>query len=590
VEFRLSLFLLVSAFFHLPCLAQDGWNWSVVVEGEQSKSLEFGGACNDSASCFEKLLGWRESQLRKGYLASSLDSVWLDGNHLQALAFRGNPIRQVEISGPAEESLNPDFMEVRDKWFSERTISFKRYNKFRSDLLRRLENNGFPFGGVGLELEDLSESSAKGKISIQLGPEILYDTLKVMGNHNVKLNFLEGMLNIEKGKRYSEVDLENVPEVIGGLSYVRLISGPDVRFLNNERAEVELILEKRKASAFDLIVGFLPNSSRNGGFLFTGLVTLDLVNPFGTGKEFYLQWSRLESQTQRLRVNTSFPYLFKTPLGFNAGLDMYKYDSLYLDLDWNLGLDFRFSGKSTIAAIVENHSTFVLNVDSTFFKGQGQFPEVQDIRNNHFGLRFTYSSLDFKPSPRRGVFLNIYGLAGFRKINRNDDIEKLVNPSTGETYGDLYDQIDLRSGRSEWGLKFDFFQPIKSRSVVYLGFEGQSLLAKDIFFNEKYRIGGTNSLRGFNEESLFTSFYGILDLEYRFLFSQGSYFSGFFNQGVVEAQDQSGDTWFPFGFGAGINLETTAGLFSLSYAVGKQQNQSIDFRTAKIHFGYLNRF
>jgi hypothetical protein len=65
---------------------------------------------------------------------------------------------------------------------------------------------------------------------------------------------------------------------------------------------------------------------------------------------------------------------------------------------------------------------------------------------------------------------------------------------------------------------------------------------------------------------------------------------GFFNQGLIEAQDDSGNTAFPFGFGAGISLETKAGWFSLSYALGKPADEKLDFRAAKIHFGYLNRF
>ena len=46
----------------------------------------------------------------------------------------------------------------------------------------------------------------------------------------------------------------------------------------------------------------------------------------------------------------------------------------------------------------------------------------------------------------------------------------------------------------------------------------------------------------------------------------------------------------PFGVGAGISFDTRAGIFSLNYAIGKQFNNPIDFKTAKIHFGFVSVF
>jgi outer membrane protein assembly factor BamA len=461
-------------------------------------------------------------RVSEGYLAASVDSIRISAQVMRASGYTGSRIQSVEILGAANKSAAPDFYGLRTKWFESQEISFKRYQSWRNEILRRLENGGYPFSGVGLEIAGLRENAVSGFINVKPGPLITYDTLALGGNHGVKQRFLEGVIGVKSGGVYNEKALEQAPRVLGGLSYLKLITGPEVRFLNNERARVDLILEKRKASAFDLIVGFLPNASRNGGFLVTGLLNLDLVNPFGTGKEFSLSWSRLEVQTQRFQASAKLPYLFSSPLGVDLGVDLYKFDSLYLDLNWNAGISFNLDGKSSLSGMVKNHSTFVLNVDSNVFKGSGLLPAIQDIRNNHFGLRFQYSSLDFKPSPREGLFLNVYGLAGFRRINRNQDIEALTNAQTDETYGEIYDRIDLRSSRTEWGLDLDYFQPISLRSVLNIGIEARALVAKDIFFNEKYRIGGTNSLRGFNEESLFTSYYTIANFEYRFLLSRSS--------------------------------------------------------------------
>ena len=43
-------------------------------------------------------------------------------------------------------------------------------------------------------------------------------------------------------------------------------------------------------------------------------------------------------------------------------------------------------------------------------------------------------------------------------------------------------------------------------------------------------------------------------------------------------------------FGAGINFETKAGIFNLSYALGNQFGKGFDFRIGKIHAGLTALF
>jgi outer membrane protein assembly factor BamA len=109
--------------------------------------------------------------------------------------------------------------------------------------------------------------------------------------------------------------------------------------------------------------------------------------------------------------------------------------------------------------------------------------------------------------------------------------------------------------------------------------------------NELYQIGGIKTLRGFDEESLFASGYAIGTVEYRFLLSRVSYLFGFVDGAYVERKsnlDQNGK--FYGGAGLGISLETKTGLFSLAYAAGKRPDVPINFREAKIHFGFITLF
>jgi hemolysin activation/secretion protein len=94
-----------------------------------------------------------------------------------------------------------------------------------------------------------------------------------------------------------------------------------------------------------------------------------------------------------------------------------------------------------------------------------------------------------------------------------------------------------------------------------------------------------------DENSIFASFYGLGTLETRFLFERNSSVFLFLDGGYYERSlPEEFQSDFPLGFGAGINMQTRAGIFSLNYALGKQFDNPVNIGNAKIHIGYINRF
>ena len=98
-------------------------------------------------------------------------------------------------------------------------------------------------------------------------------------------------------------------------------------------------------------------------------------------------------------------------------------------------------------------------------------------------------------------------------------------------------------------------------------------------------------LRGFDEGSLFVNNYEILTIEPRYLLSTNSYFFLFTDVGFIqEKYNTINRNSMPYSVGLGMSFETKSGLFNISYAVGSMQNQGIQFKNSKIHFGYVNYF
>jgi hemolysin activation/secretion protein len=155
----------------------------------------------------------------------------------------------------------------------------------------------------------------------------------------------------------------------------------------------------------------------------------------------------------------------------------------------------------------------------------------------------------------------------------------------------LYDSVTLRTTQYRADFTGDYFIPLGQRQVIDLGNKSGYLYGSNLFTNELYRIGGLRSLRGFDEESIYASKYSIGKLEFRYLLEQNSFLFLFANAAWYQNKSRNKDIQDrPYGFGAGINFETKLGIMSISYALGKQFDNPVYFRNAKVHFGIINYF
>jgi hemolysin activation/secretion protein len=183
-------------------------------------------------------------------------------------------------------------------------------------------------------------------------------------------------------------------------------------------------------------------------------------------------------------------------------------------------------------------------------------------------------------NPRKGYRILTRVGAGNRVITKNQALNQ-----------EVYEGLKLKSIQFTGFIDADFFIPIRSRSVITPGILAAAIGGQSLFENELYRIGGNNTLRGFNEESIFASAYSIVNMEYRYLLEENSFLFLFANVAYYENKAVNRNVADrPYGFGAGMSFETKAGIFSISYALGSQFGNPIETRTAKVHFGLTSLF
>jgi outer membrane protein assembly factor BamA len=458
----------------------------------------------------------------------------------------------------------------------------------KDKLLQQCENTGYPFASVRLDSFGRSGMAFTARVFLDKHELIRFDTIHILGKTHIKKAFLKSYLGIKPGKPYNETVVKRITQRLAELQFLQAIQPRTVEFLNG-KAKVNLFVKEKKSSQFDFLLGLLPGASGQK-VLVTGDVTLHLLSPFGLGEDIYLQWQKLQPQTQTLDIKLSYPYLLGLPLGLSAKFNLYKADTSYVDVNGDYGLQYQLAGSDYLRASLKQKITIITSVDTSYIIQNRALPPDIDLMSNDFALEYFTQRLDYRFNPTSGYTLTVNGAVGTRNIRENSGITGLYDEVTGGNFSFLYDSIKLKTIEFSLGLTVEKYWKLAARHTIKTNFDGKYFYAPNIFQNEMYRLGGINSLRGFDDQSIFTPYYAMGNVEYRFLLSKNSFFGAFFNAALVQNSVTRKGFDYPYGFGVSAAIETKAGVFGITYAMGTQLGNKFTFNSAKIHFGYVNYF
>lgn len=560
----------------------------------------------DSADLEKALQKTLLSLHERAYLAASLDTIFLDQTTYTAYLFVG---ARYEWASLKNGNVNPAFLAAigfKERLYAQHPFYYKEVVEVQEKLLRYLENHGYPFAQVYLDSVRLGESAIAARLYYNKGPLITFEALEIKGQRNaqrankggkdvrITKGFMSSYLGIQEGKLYNERLVKKVQQRINALRYLNTYQSPTVIF-KDKKAELNLFLANRPSSKIDVLLGFLPSRDPATGqqrFDFTGNIDIDLLNPFGTGKRLQFKWQQLSLGTSDLLVAFKWPYLLKTPLGVDVAFKLYRRDSSFIDVIFDVGLQYLFNGNSYVKAFWLNTTTNLIQVNEQAVLTSRRLPAMLDLNNTAFGLEFYHNQLDYKFNPRRGFESQLTASFALKQVRKNNSILELNDPQNPDfSYESLYDTIRLNTFQYRIKLQhFHFFQ-VLPWSTIMIGLRSGLILGEDIYDNEAYRIGGNKLLRGFDEESIFATWYNVLTLEWRFLFGRNSYAYAFGDFTYLQKRTR-GESYddFPIGFGVGVALETKVGIFALSYALGTERGNPILFNNSKVHFGYVYSF
>lgn len=439
-------------------------------------------------------------------------------------------------------------------------MSPAQYLRFMNQVLNFHLEHGFPFCRVYLNQVETSTGVIDAELVVDRGPYYVWTEIHLKNELPVSTNTLQSIIGIRINDEYNEMLFNAIEQRVIQTGIFALKKKCEVLF-TTKGAELFVYLERVKASSAQGIVGFQPNPITNVP-IFTGDMQLKLINSVKHNESFQFAWKSIQPRTQSLQSSLIVPYLFKSPFGVIGDFQLYKRDSSFLDVKSSLGVQFQFQNGWQLRA----NYYFVNSSVISETNANPMFSKLANLKTNSYGLILFQRKLDYIPNPRKGFSVFIEGQLGERKMEQ--------------------------SSESIWKSQatISYFLPLAGRMTFLTHLEVETYHAPSIYQNELYRFGGTNSLRGFNEESIFATTKAILTFEYRFLLDKNSALFAFFNQGFYENTSVNYVKDQPYGFGFGISAGTNLGIFRLAYALGSEFTNPIQLNSGKIHIGYISYF
>lgn len=443
-------------------------------------------------------------------------------------------------------------------------------------ILIDFENSGYPFANVKISsvefLTDSSENVNRVNIHLKIesGNISKIDKIDIRGNTSTKDHVIIRELRLDYSEPYDQRKIEEFPKRLNRLRFFEPVPIPQFYFNSNNEGVLVIDVKEKNTNNFDGIIGYIPAGKNESSGYVTGLVNISLRNLFGTGRAASLKWNKYDRNSQELDIKYLEPWFLSFPININLGLYQRIQDSTYVQR--------KIEGSIEYLATEDISAGLVIGTESVV-------PTVRTIPvftvfNSSYlttGANLKIDTRDDPYSPTEGfLFNNTYS---YTKKKINGPLE-YITPSTQTS-------VDLQ----RFTVSFYYFYELFSRQIVALGVNGKELRTSSFENSDLFRLGGTNSLRGYREDQFLGSRIFWSNLEYRALFTRRTYGFVFFDTGYYlrpEEQEKniSKQEDFLYGFGLGLNIETGLGVLRVSYALGEGDT----FSDGKIHFGIINEF
>ncbi len=534
MKFRFSFFLFWITFF---CVAQQGLRLRDSSSGEEVIK-------KDSAAAVQFL----DSLAQNRYYLTKVLSV--ENTHAGTLIIydKGKSFNTGYIKPDGE--LQQTF-----SWPEE--LYTKNIDSLRSTINSYFADQGYLFNRVKSDYDGMKNGAPLIHLSVEKNDRRTIDALVFKEYEKVPWRFRRNLELQYLGKPYQTNTLRRLQNELRNHPFVALIKGPETLF-TKDSTQVFLTLQKKKSNTFDGIVGF--GNDKNEKFTFNGSLNLQFRNVFNSFESIDIYWQRSPDRGQNFDLKTDVPYLFRSNVGGQLDVRIFRQDSTYANVKVipSLYLLRGLKQKTGVRGIFETSAV----LDSLY-------TQARDFSRAGVGIWYEYKVPSEVP-----LFINS------TKITASGDW--LLTSYAADDAKTSHQGNFSAHGEHIISLGTPHFLQLKAEGALLTS-------AQNAGRNELLRFGGWNSLRGFNEQSLFADTYLYGGAEYRYLANQDAFFDLFIQSGYLQNAALNLSTGL-YSFGLGFNLKIPIGILNLQISNGNEFGNTLRFADTKIHWGVVSRF
>jgi hypothetical protein len=425
-----------------------------------------------------------------------------------------------------------------------------------SQIVAYFEKSGHSFTNAYLTNLTEQKNILTATLQIDVSKKRTINNVVVKGYPEFPKKYLKQYLNINPNTTFNLNSLSKLNELINTIPFVTQIKKPEVLF-TKDSTTLYIYVKKKSNSDFDGIIGF--SNEESGKLKFNGFIDLNLNNIFNKGESFHINWENSQKQNSTLNLGFNSPYIFNSKLNLSGAFEIFKQDSTFLNTNLFVTVGYSLNQNNTIYISGATEKSDVTSNPSNLFT-------LENYKKNILGVGYSYTILE--PNNYINRYKFIFD-GGYAIGNRTSDQEKTQQNSFHFLV--------------EYMLHFNF------RNALFLKTNTKVLNTNNPYENELYRIGGINSIRGFNEKSIITQKFNITNIEYHYYVNSASYLYTISDIAIFD-NINTNTTQQLYGIGLGYYLNTKHTILDISYAVGKNYDLPFDLNNSKLHIKVIYPF
>jgi hypothetical protein len=364
----------------------------------------------------------------------------------------------------------------------------------------------------------------------------------------IPVTFLGKMAGLKQGQSIGPDQLPVIRKTLQSSGYFSDVSEGRLLVKGNT---MEAAFETRNLPlhTFDAVLGWVPAADGRGQL--AGNAQIRARNVLTEGAQLQLRYNREKAGVTQLQLDYSAEFLAGTPFGIQTGVQFYQRDSTYLLRGFALQPFLRMNPFSRAGISLRNEASSGNRILSTG-------PEIPSTQSLLTGIFMDYRSVDDVFMPRNGLQLFLRAENGRKTIEATSTTAARVSS---------FQKMQFRV-QSFHRLATRF---VLTPTVFISGSRADTYTETDL-----ERLGGAQSLRGFQENQFEGVKTAWADLEMRFMPVKDNYFFVFSGVGAFERLVTQGTKQTPEWSGiltsAGFGLadRTRIGLLKVSYAWSNQ--------------------